>query len=369
MSISVVFRADASTGLGAGHVVRCATLAKALTHRGAQIAFVSRSSAGDLIDWTRQQGFPVAELPPVACNQDSCRAVGQDALTDVSSRDASQTISALRTLGIRPDWIVVDHYALGRPWEEEVRVAGRLVMAIDDLADREHDCDLLLDQNLAHPGHAEYARLVPETATRLIGPKYALVRRDFRLARERSLARRDGYINRVLVSMGGSDPQDDTSRAIHGLHLLGRSGLAVDVVIGSGNPNRGAVSALCAQIQGMELHVQTTRMADLMSGADLAVAASGSTTWERCVVGLPAITVIQSADQVAIAKAMEQAGADALLGCSRDLTDNDYRVAIADLAPESIRHRSAICAGLCDGWGADRVAEQLISNAVRCEHA
>jgi len=354
--MNVVFRTDASTALGSGHVMRCLTLAEELRSHGAAVAFACRTHQGHMSDLIADRGFVVFRLS--VADPDASR---RDAALETSLQDdAAQTLAAMRSAGVVPDWLVVDHYALDERWEHVLRSRTRRIMVIDDLADRPHDCDLLLDQNFQSPRHSSYARLLPSDARLLLGTEYALVRREFELHRASALARRNGQVRRVLVSLGGTDPANDTAVALAGLAAQAKEGVALDVVIGAGNPHRQAVRRLCDDIPGAELHIQTSHMAELMTRVDLAVTAGGSTTWERCVVGLPAIVTIQSDDQAPIAKAVERIGGHRVLGSSKNLTAQDYGRALEALTADELMRMATISATLCDGRGAQRVATHLL---------
>jgi UDP-2,4-diacetamido-2,4,6-trideoxy-beta-L-altropyranose hydrolase len=363
--MNVIFRTDASTRIGTGHVMRCLTLATAIRERGGTVSFVCRRLSGHLCDFIAQRGWKVLMLPAV--ESDSGPA---DTRSDIASlavcwsEDAVQTREVIESMDEFCDWLVVDHYALGGQWESAMRGSAKHIMVIDDLADRVHDCDVLLDQNFASARHRRYGELVPARARQLLGSRYALVRSEFLLQREASLARRDGHFQRLLVSMGGADPDNDTATALTGIAQLATRGIAVEVVLGQANPWQDEIRALCRDIPGSELHVQTEHMAQLMTRADLAISACGSTTWERCVVGLPAIVAIQSDDQAPIAQAIQDIGGHQVLGWSRTLTACEYWHAIDSITPDELIRMSTISARLCDGQGADRVASELLNFGV-----
>jgi UDP-2,4-diacetamido-2,4,6-trideoxy-beta-L-altropyranose hydrolase len=310
-------------------------------------------------DAIAERGFVVSRLN--ISGPDSAARDPLSIAVDASwQQDAAQTQAALQRAGVVPEWLVVDHYALDRRWEAVLRSHARRIMVIDDLANRPHDCDLLLDQNFDNPLHHCYVRLLPSAARLLLGTEYALVRPEFELHRPCALARRDGQLRRVLISMGGTDPANDTAVALAGLAAPAADGVGLDVVIGAGNPHRQAIRRLCDDIPTAELHIQTSRMAELMTRADLAITAGGSTTWERCVLGMPAFVTIQSDDQAPIAKAVERVGGHRVLGWSKDLAAQDYERALLALTPEELMRMSTISATLCDGLGAQRVATHLL---------
>lgn len=233
--MNVCFRADASLAIGSGHVMRCLTLADALRTRGAVCHFLTRAHAGNLISTIRQRGHDVTALPDcggtVPVKDDS--SLAHSAWLGCSiEQDAEQSAVILHTL--RPDWLVLDHYALDQRWERALRPYYGRLLAIDDLADRPHDCDILLDQNLGRKA-ADYAQLLPKRCTIAIGPAYALLRPEFSRFRPYSLNRRaQGRLQRILISMGGVDNPDATSRV---LQTLGHSRLPQDcelrVIMGS----------------------------------------------------------------------------------------------------------------------------------------
>jgi len=165
----------------------------------------------------------------------------------------------------------------------------------------------------------------------------------------------------VLVFMGSSDVRDETTKALDGLARLGRKLAAIDLVIGAANPHRARLQERCAASRNMELFIQTTRMAELMARADLAICAAGSTTWERCVLGLPGLAVIQAENEAEIAAAVQAAGAQRLLGLPERLRPQDYRDAVEQIGSHDLARMSEAAARLCDGRGASRVVDELLA--------
>lgn len=284
-SMKILFRADASVQIGSGHVMRCLTLAVALRERGAQAAFVCREHEGNLCELIEDLGFPVARLP----SGKTSSWLGEDWETD-----AFQTMKAMKALG-KPDWLVVDHYSIDSKWESKLREMTGRIMVIDDLADRTHDCDLILDQNLYADMETRYAGKVPAHCQQLLGPRYALLRDEFRRLHEQ-VKLRSGVVRRVLVFFGGMDIDNYTSHAIEAIAQLGMPGVHVDVVIGAQHPHRELIETACAE-HGFSCHVQTSKMAELMAAADLSIGAGGSTIWERCCLGLPTLAICTADNQ------------------------------------------------------------------------
>lgn len=264
------------------------------------------------------------------------------------------------------DLLIVDHYERDATFESACRGWARRVLAIDDLANRAHDCDVLIDQTLGRR-EPDYRSLVPAACRLLLGPEYAMLRPQFAAARGQSLARRraEQPIRRLLVSLGASDPHNVTQIVLDG---IAQSGIDadVDVVLGSGAGSLEAVRALADKIpQQTRVHQGVRNMADLMSAADLAIGAAGTSSWERCCLGLPTLIVVAADNQTMIAKELEQAGAAAVLGRAGALTSEDIGRALRDLITDTrtLRAMIASAAQVCDGNGSLRIRLALMTAA------
>lgn len=344
----VALRADASVRIGTGHVMRTLTLADALAARGATCTFLCRHLPDALAARITAAGHGLHRLPPAPQGCDDL--AHSPWLETTMAHDAAACAPVLAEL--RPDWLVVDNYALDVRWTRALR-GGARVLALDDLADRVLDCDLLLDSTLGRKP-ADYDRLTRPGAPRLTGPMLAPLRPEFAAQRPRALARRDGALRRVLVSMGGVDADNATGRV---LAALEGTGLAVDVVLGSAAPHLEGVRAQVAAIPGARLWVDTPDMAGLMVDADLAIGAAGTTAWERCVLGLPALMLVLADNQQLGAAGLAAAGAALRLG---RVYDPGWLDRLRDLLPGlDLRAMSAAAAAATDGGGARRVATMM----------
>lgn len=293
----ISFRTDASLQIGSGHIMRCLTLADELRHRGADVTFVCREHPGNLIGLIEGKGYPVTHLPYPSDEYDA-KSEGDihDSRLGVSlEQDSADTIVAVGNM--QPHWLIVDHYALDRSWEINMRPHVGKIMVIDDLANRQHECDLLLDQNYYRDLEQRYKGLVPEHCITLLGPMYVLLRPEFADARKQ-LRERDGKIRRILVFLGGSDPSNITGKILAVLKQLPFSDIAIDVVVGVSNPHKLVIQSLCSEMQNAHYHCQVTNMAELIRNADMAIGAGGVTTWERCVLGLPTLTLVFADNQL-----------------------------------------------------------------------
>lgn len=285
--MNIAFRIDATHQIGTGHFMRCLTLADELNKQGAQLRFVSRNLLGHLRAMLEAKGIERVLLTNTASSAQIDDLAHSAWLGVSQAHDAHDTLQALA--GQSWDWLVVDHYALDVRWERAVRETATQLMVIDDLADRQHDCDMLLDQNFYTDMHTRYLGKVPAHCQLLLGPRYALLREEFRTLHEQ-IKPRTGEVKRLLVFFGGIDADNYTGLAIKALADMDIKGMHVDVVIGVQHPYREEIKKECA-VLGFVCHVQTDKMAELMAAADLSIGAGGSTLWERCCLGLPTLAV------------------------------------------------------------------------------
>ena len=353
--VRVVFRADASVQIGVGHVMRGLSLAAALRALGGESHFVCRAHDGHVGDLIKAQGHRVHLLPKLTLFDDI--RLGAD-----WSADAEQTMQEVAAL--RPDWLVVDHYGIDARWERRAGTAARRQLVIDDLADREHDADLLLDQNL-QPAPARYSSRLPARCRTLLGPRFALLRPEFAARRDRQVSR-SGKLRRVLATAGGVDQTDLMSRVVHawsGLPDGNRPALAL--VVGRDSPNLDALRELCAHHRDCTLHVQTDRMADLMAESDLMITAAGSVNWERCCLGLPALLCASAGNQFDNLVQLARCRTAISIGPAASIDAASLREWLKRLAlrPRLLERMSRRAAALVDGHGAYRVA--VVMNGAR----
>ena len=347
---TVAFRADASLTVGTGHVMRCLSLADALAARGVRCLFLTRSRPGDLIELIRQRGHEVAPLCRIEVPKASETRQALDWLGVAWDSDAEECRSILPG---PVDWLVVDHYGIDARWERCMADLSRHVFAIDDVSDRPHAADLLLDQNLFANVPSRYAGLVSPACIRLLGPAYALLRPEFAALRDTSLARRaEGRLERLLVFMSGGDVGNETCKAVEGVRLSSRANCMLDVVVGASFPFFTELESLVQKMPQACVHVQTPRMAELMVQADLAIMAGGSATWEKCVLGLPSVVDVLAENQKEAASLLHARGAQITLGSAYDLTAEDFAHSLDAIGPEQLCNMS-------NGFGIRRVIESL----------
>jgi len=386
--MKAIFRTDASHQIGTGHVMRCLTLAHALREQGVDCFFICREHPGHLLGLIREQGFEAVALPfdsrecdyPVHASESKPEFksefspefnpelgpelgpeptlahtdwLGTDWRTDaVATRDALGEMIA--------DWLIVDHYALDTRWETALRPHCRKLLAIDDLADREHDCDLLLDQNLVADMEHRYDNKLPDHCGLLLGPQYALLQPEYPELHARTPPR-EGPICRILVYFGGADTDNFTGLAIAAFRSLPHDDIRLDVVINPASLHADAIREQVKGIQEVTLHTHLPSLAPLMVQADLAIGAGGATSWERCCLGLPTLVVTLAENQKPIAAELDRQGLIRWLGHKDEVTEHGLVHALADIVDKDLTQEwSEKCQRLVDGRGTQRVSGLLL---------
>jgi UDP-2,4-diacetamido-2,4,6-trideoxy-beta-L-altropyranose hydrolase len=368
----VAFRVDASLQIGTGHVMRCLTLADALREHGASCSFICRPHSGHLLALVVQRGHRALALPEL---QEDAQPnhngiahghwLGTDWATD--AQDTQQTLSA-HTDGQTVDWLVVDHYALDARWEEALCPQAKRIMVLDDLADKPHACDLLLDQNLGRK-EADYGGLLKGKTTTLVGPQYALLRPEFAALRAQSLARRQNnpQLRRLLITMGGVDKDNATGKVLAALQSCNLpADLRVTVVMGPHAPWLAQVQAQAAQMPWhTEVLVGVNNMAQLMAESDLAIGAAGGTAWERCSLGLPSLVLVLDQNQLPGAMALQKTGAAVAMETEQQVADFMESLQTATMIKEMLTKLSVAAAAVTNGEGCYRAVEHILE----CAHA
>jgi UDP-2,4-diacetamido-2,4,6-trideoxy-beta-L-altropyranose hydrolase len=362
--MNVVFRTDASATIGRGHVTRCLTLANALHNADAAVSFVCREHAGHACDLLEREGIPVSRLPAPKAGLAAVAAPAHASGLDAHWReDAEQTLALIEAGPATPDWLVVDHYALEQRWESAVRPSVKRIIVIDDLADRVHDCDLLLDQNLLPQMPTRYVGKVPAGCVTMLGPQYALLQPSYAELRDR-VPPRSGQIRRVLICFGGADSENLTGRALRGILSLGRPDLELQVVISAGSPFAREIRRTAAGHKNVYVHSDLPSLARLMAQGDLAIGAAGATSWERLCLGLPSLVVVMADNQWPIARELSGRGLIRLLGHRDEVSESTFATAVAGLIEQQLDPAwSLACAAIVDGHGVGRVRAALTVTA------
>jgi UDP-2,4-diacetamido-2,4,6-trideoxy-beta-L-altropyranose hydrolase len=355
----IAFRVDAALAIGTGHVMRCLTLAHELHEQGANCVFICRQHQGHLAQLIEQRGFlcyllALSETPYLPQSEDLAHAAWLGASWQ---QDAEQTLALLAE---PVDWLVVDHYAIDARWQASVKAGYQRLLVIDDLADREHLADVLLDQTYGRQ-IADYQSLVPKQCQLLLGSTYALLRPEFAQWRDASLNRRKVQrdIRNILISMGGVDAHNHSAKILEIINQLDLpKTLKLTVVLGSTAPHLQKVQRLASTLNyPTKVLTDVDNMAELMANADLAIGAAGSTTWERSCLGLPSLLFCLAGNQRPSVEAVSNQGAAWFI---RDVKQLSYALVLLSIMPERLAQMQILASQLTQGLGAVKVTQWLL---------
>lgn len=359
--LNIAFRADSSHIIGTGHIMRCLTLAHAITKKcPANIYFFTRKSTGNINDFIVNSGFKLVEMqPPMAVNNGILAHSAW--LGATQDDDVREFLQLSDTLAIDCfDLLIVDHYAIDQAWHKQVKKHTKKTVVIDDLGDRIHQCDYLLDQTY-NSANDKYDSLVPQHCHLMLGTKFALLRDEFS-DRKKQKSRTN---KSILIMFGGTDADNLT---LNCLQLLNKrtdiSG--INIILGSSALHIKTVQKFIdtqslAHFQNIKLHINPKNIAQLMQKSYLAIGAAGTTSWERCASGLPAVVVIQAENQRQIANELQQAKVITYI------EESEMPLLLNKLVDQWIKNdmnyeyavKQAVA--ICDGLGSERVASRILN--------
>ena len=354
-----VIRVDASLQIGSGHVMRCLTLAQTLKNNRFEVVFICRKLNGHLIEKIVRDGFHVHELSANNKKNNIDSKLDHSHWLEVTQKnDADDCITILNNEEF--DWLIVDHYALDHEWQNSLKPHYKRLMVIDDLADRNHQCDILLDQTYGRI-EKDYLNRIPVDGHLLLGSKYALLRPEFSDFRISSLKRRiDPTLNNLLINMGGIDIENVTEKILDHLKAsnIGKE-LNITIVMGINAPHLESIKIKARELsQNTKLLVDVKNMAEIMADADIAIGASGSTTWERCCLGLPSIQIVISKNQKNLAQVLADKNIIMLAKEIKEIIN------LLESAPIWMSATGSLAAEICDGVGSNRVFNKMTNRVV-----
>lgn len=329
--MNIVFRTDASIEIGTGHVMRCLTIADKFSQATkASVSFVCREHSGNLISTIKNRGYRVHTLPIALEERNS--ALSGDYIEWVGADieiDATETANIL--FSEKANLLVVDHFGISSYWETFVRQRLHYplkIMVIDGQANRKHDCDVLLDPTYCDDANARWQPLVPATCQIFAGPQYAPLRSEFDQYSSKLISSSDDVRKRLLITFGGVDKPNASEkvlRLIKKYHL----DLEIGVLVGAQNPHLKTLSKLTENYPNIKIHVDPPSVPELMSKADIAVTAGGTTVWELCKLGIPMLIITIADNQVHLANSLDQIGAAIYVGDFDDLKDESFISALS----------------------------------------
>lgn len=363
--MNVIFRSDASSKIGAGHITRCLSLARYLRSLGHNCKFICRVQKNNLIEKIKKEKFEVFPLRNSQKKQLTNNQINPyldyiDWLETNQIHDAKQTIKVLSKEKV--DWIIVDHYSLDQSWETLLKAHTKKLMVIDDLVNRKHNCDLLLNQNLGSL-KKNYKNLVPPYCKQIHGSNYILLHQDYHLIKPK-LRSFNVKINRIIVYFGnGEESVKYVKSVIEAFQDKNLESISLDIVINTKNSNIQKIKQLISKKRNFKLYSDLPNLAKIMSKSDLGIGAGGSTTWERCFLGLPSILIVTDNNQKSIANSIKKKKAGLVFDSSKNLKEKIIKaVLLLRKQPKLYHQLHKNSLKVCDGQGSKRVAEILQKN-------
>ena len=347
---TLLVRADASVPMGTGHVMRCLALAQAWQDAGGETVFAVGEPSPPMEERLRSERIhlvPVQTLPG-------------------STQDSKRLGEMVSDFG--PEWVVVDGYQFSADYHASVRSSGCRVLVVDDCGGcGPGGADLVLNQNL-HARQDLYRNL-GRGSELLLGPKFAMLRREFSPWRgwRRDIATAG---RKILVTMGGSDPDNLSAQVCEALEDLRVDGVEIRLVAGSSNPHLASLRSMAEQWGGALRVEQNVRdMPEVMAWADVAVSSAGSTCWETCMLGLPSILLVLTDNQQPVARELASQGIAIHRSPDTPATREWIcgRVRSLLLSSALRREMSERASKLVDGRGAERVVAAMQDFALRAE--
>jgi len=340
----IFIRVDSSTKIGYGHLIRCIALADILK-KYFQIKFICANLNGNLISEINKKDFKIFRLN-VKMQKINIKG------------DAEKTFSIIKKHGNENAMLILDNYALSKQWENYIKPYVHKLIVIDDQPNRSHNCDLLIDQNPYDNIKKTYDGLIPKKSKKLLGPKFAMIRNEFKLLRN-SVKIRTFPIENILISFGGTDTDGQSLKILNLFHKIGTN-LHFDIVIGKGNKNKKSIKNLCLKNKNFSYHEQINYIGKLILKADLAIGSSGSTSWERCCLGLPSIISISANNQKNIAIQLSKKKCAINLGNTKKIKAIDYKLSIDNINKHDLERMSKNSLKLVDGDGTRRILKYIL---------
>jgi UDP-2,4-diacetamido-2,4,6-trideoxy-beta-L-altropyranose hydrolase len=316
--MNIVFRVDSSITIGTGHVMRCITLAKRLvTEHDVNILFITRENKGSIDEFIEKSGFKVITLSTI--NNSERLEQYLPWLGTSQEVDAIQTLETLEKINISSiDVLIIDHYSLDIKWEKKLKNKTKKIIVIDDLADRKHLCDILLDQNMAPNYGSRYNELVPSECKKFLGISYCLLRDDF--FQYQKITKPRNTLKNLFIFFGGIDKDNATLKSLYSIESMIEVFDQINVVVGKFNPHKKEIRSFIKQHKNVTYLEQVSNIAELMFQADLSIGAGGATTGERITLGLPSIVFSMAENQNAVSKHLDKLGYITFLGGIENIT-------------------------------------------------
>ncbi len=340
-----MIRADASTSIGMGHVMRCSALGKALMSNGEEVLFITNKESEAIISRIENMDFSVKIINAVGTLEDESKI-----LSEMATEEGAE-------------WIILDGYNFGTEYQRILKDAGLKLLSIDDIAEDHFVSDIVLNQNFNIEDILTYSR---EKYTQLLlGTKYVLLRKEFRdqIGWNRKIKE---DCNNILVTMGGSDPFNITIKVLKYLDRMEEIDPKIKVVFGDSFKNDGEISRFCDKTRlNLEVHHNVSDMVSYIQWCDVAISAAGSTLWELSLFGTPMIIGIVAPNQEKYVGGILNSGGAVGIGWWKDVDYTEFKDAVMSVTAdyEERQSLSRNCSGIVDGKGVDRVTSAIYEHS------
>jgi len=335
--MNIVFRVDSSSKIGTGHVMRCLVLAEKLRSKGCSIIFICKNNEGNINDIIINKGFKLFILEQNNWQHEEIKKI-------------------ITNENIQVNWLIIDNYSLDFEFEYQMCQYVKKIMVIDDLENRWHFCNVLLDQNL-YDVPIKYKSLVPQDCKIFLGLEYLLLREEFKVAKEKVKIK--NKIENILVSFGGTDSVNETTKVLEGLKTL--QNVNIDVVVGNSNINKYIIKYICYK-QNYNYYEQVNNIAELINKADIAIGAGGISMWERCYLGCPSLVSISANNQIEGVVNADKLCCVKNMGWFENVKSKDYYSMIINLNPNELSFMSDNCLNLFNKDRVDELIDYLYTN-------
>ena len=339
MKKNLFIRVDASPEIGIGHIMRCLTLAQELKNNFDKIIFLTRKDSGDFTETIMKNEFEVIFIP--------------------TNNDSDIIKNLITTYSENKNFLLIDHYDVDSNFESSLKNIFEKIFVIDDLANRKHDCDLLIDQNYYRDLNHRYKKLIQNDTITLLGSKYAIIRPEFRNINKKTI-KKNSQIKKILVSFGGSDPTNECKKALDALCSIENNQFEIVAIVGIYNNKFERLKKLYEKYSNIKIYRHVNDLSQLMLNSDLFIGAGGTTTWERFYMGLPSIVIVISDDQKESIEFLSDMGHIINLGLAKNVTSKTYVQTLQKLNSDLIYNMSLNNQKLVDGNGSNRIKKQII---------
>jgi len=363
--VDIVIRVDASRIIGGGHVMRCISLANKLKLNGATVTFITRSN-NNLIESIQSNGHRLEVIAESSLDKNLSfeHDIYKTWKNEMWEYDALKCNKIINN--ISPQWTIVDHYGLDYKWHRTIRNATKNIMVIDDIADRKLDCDLLLDQTFLCK-YSKYKNLIPKECKVLLGSKYTLLRDEFRYLRGLAIKKRKKYngIKKILISFGSMDFENNSEKILSILNQIKwKYNISVDIVFDKNSHNYTNLKQY-AKLSSLPVKILSNvkNMSELMLKADIAIGAAGTTTWERCCLGLPSLVLNTASNQRYVVSSLKK---NKVIFNIKPPIRSKYSgiedaIEILQNDKNIYTNMSKSSFAICDGLGSERVASSMLN--------